>query len=353
MRPNIALNALALGPGGSGVQTYIRELLHQLPSAADAQFVAAVQANAAGDLRPEVKAILRTPSRGVRRALAGFRSLGPADLVHGLDVDLPLFPRAPTVATVHDLSVFDVPWAFSRWRARNERLLVRQALRRADLLITMSDFTAARVHARFGREAAVIPLAPAPDMRPAAAGKVAAARDLYGLPKRFVLQVGTIEPRKDVAGLASACRSAGVPLVLAGGTAWGGAVPPGALSLGYVPRDVLPALYGAATVVAYCSKYEGFGLPPLDAMACGAAVVASRVASLPEVLGDAACLVEPGDGDVLAGTLRRLFADDEERVALGLAASKRAAGFSWLATALGTVAVYRKILPGLSSRQLA
>ncbi|MGI8685803.1 MAG: glycosyltransferase [Acidimicrobiales bacterium] len=139
-----------------------------------------------------------------------------------------------------------------------------------------------------------------------------------------------------MAGLASACRSAGVPLVLAGGTPWGGAVPPGALSLGYVPRDVLPALYGAATVVAYCSKYEGFGLPPLEAMACGAAVVASRVASLPEVLGDAACLVEPGDGDVLAGTLRRLFADDEERVALGLAASKRATGFSWLATAAGT-----------------
>jgi len=345
VRPRIALNALALEPGGSGVQTYIRELLRALPDAVDADLSAAVQAPAASELSPAVTPIIRPEASGARRALSGMRSLGRADLVHGLDVDLPLRPRAPTVATVHDLSVFDVPWAFSRWRARNEQLLVSTSIRRADVLITMSAFTAERVRVRFGREASVVPLAPAPDMRPPSAGEVARVRSLYGLPERFVLQVGTLEPRKDVAGLAAACRQAGVPLVLAGGTARGGAVPAGARALGYVPREALAALYGAATVVAYCSRYEGFGLPPLEAMACGAAVVATRVASLSDVLGNGACLVPPGAVAELAAVLRRLVADDAERQELSRAGTERAGRLTWAATATATAAVYGTLLP--------
>lgn len=349
MRPRIRLNALALGPGGSGVQTYIRELLRTLPDAVDADLAAAVQAHATGELCRGVEPIVRPVASGARRALSGMRSLGPADLVHGLDVDIPLRPGAPSVATIHDLSVFDVPWAFSRWRATNERGLVRQAIRRADALVVMSAFTAERVASRFGREAAIVPLAPAPDMRQPSPREVAEVRDSYGLPDRFVLQVGTLEPRKDVAGLADACRQADVALVLAGAKGRGGSVPSGARSLGYVEREALPSLYGAATIVAYCSRYEGFGLPPLEAMACGVAVVATRVASLPEVLGDAACLVRPGAVDELAAVLERLLADGAERAALGVAGMARAGHFSWEATGRDTVEVYRSLLPGLRS----
>ena len=342
MLPRIALNALALRPDGSGVQTYIRELLHQLVPRVAAELVAGVQAPAAGELPAGVAPLLRPPSAGVRRTAGGLRSLGPADLVHGLDVDLPLRPRAPTVATVHDLAVFDVPWAFSRLRAKGEQLTMAQSLRRADAVVAVSAFTAERVRCRFGRDAVVTPLAPAGDMAPPTPRQVEQVRGAHGLATPFVLQVGTVEPRKDVATLAAACRRACVPLVLAG-AAPPGRAPAGARLLGYVPRAQLAALYGAATVVAYASRYEGFGLPPLEAMACGAPVVASRVASLSEVLGDGAELVPPGDVDALASVLGALVVDADRRAALAASGRRVAEGYSWAATAEATADVYRSL----------
>jgi glycosyltransferase involved in cell wall biosynthesis len=339
----VALNALPLQPGGGGVQTYIRELLRHLAGTVDAELVAAVQAAAVGELPPTIQALERPPSAGLRRTLQGLRSLGPCDVVHGLDVDLPLRPAAPTVSTVHDLAVFDTPWAFPWWRARGEQATVAQALRRADAIVAVSAFTAERVWDRFGREAVVTPLAPGPDMAPPSASEVEAVRRSYGLVAPFVLQVGALEPRKDVGLLAEACRKAGVLLVLAGKTSDPDRVPPDARALGYVPRTDLAALYGAATVVAYISRYEGFGLPPLEAMACGAPVVASRVASLDEVLGEAAELVPVGDLDALAQALVGLLNDDHRRGALAQAGRRRAARFRWSATAAATADVYRSL----------
>ena len=338
------MNALALRPGGTGVQTYIRELLRAMAGLAGWELVATVQADAVGEVPPGVTARPVPVTGGLRRALVALRSLGPADLVHGLDVDLPVRPGAPTVATVHDMTPFDVPWTMSRRKAFGERVVYRQALSRADAVIAVSAFTAERLEAWLGITATVVHEGAPTDIPSAGPDDVAAVRARYDLPERFVLHVGTLEPRKDVATVAAGCRQAGVSLVLAGRTPPQGAVPAGATALGYVDRTDLGALYGAATVVAVASRYEGFGLPPLEAMVAGAPVLAARAGALPEVLADGARFVRAGDVDGWAAAIRELAENAEARLALVEAGRRRAGALSWQTAAEGTAAVYQTLL---------
>lgn len=338
----MGLNALALSAGGSGVQTYIRNLVTALARTESAPGIRVrVQGSAAGELPPTIPTEQRPGSAGVKRMLQGLVPFGHVAAVHGLDVDLPRQRNVPLITTVHDLSVFDVPAAGPRLRARVERQLIRSALRRADQVIAVSNFTAERVQNRLGRTATVTWLAPAPDMTPADECQVIDARRRYDLPPTFVLQVGTIEPRKNVHLLAAACRQLNIPMVLAGAVR---ATPPEtAVILGYVPRADLPALYGAATVVTYLSDYEGFGLPPVEALACGAPLVASRVGALSEILGDFQGLVPTRQLAPLVTLLRSYLCDPQmrsEQVTLG---QSRIADLSWETTADRTIAVYRSV----------
>ncbi|MDT7548086.1 MAG: hypothetical protein QOE84_480 [Actinomycetota bacterium] len=302
-----------------------------------------MQADVASELPESVSARSRPCVGGIRRAVLGLAPIAGADLVHGLDVDLPIHPRHLTVSTVHDVAVFDTPWAFSGVRSRGERLLMRRAVRRADSVLAVSDFTAQRVWELFRREATVTLLAPASHFAPPGEAAADRVRQAYKLPAQFVLHVGTVEPRKNLARLADVCSTVPVPLVLAGGVAAGSVVPPGARHLGYVPMVDLAALYASATVVAYPSLYEGFGLPPLEAMACGAPVVASRVGALPAVLGEAALLVPPGDDEALRRALVDVLHDAPRRAALAEAGLAKARGMTWASTAERTLDVYRRL----------
>lgn len=342
-RSRVAFNALALRPGGSGVQTYERELIRALAELLDADLSALVQDDAAGELPLSVSPLLRPRSSGVRRALSGLRSAGPCEVFHGLDVDLPLRPRGRTVSTVHDLSVFDVPHAFSRLRVVGERVLVSSAMKRADVVIAVSAFTADRVRSRFGRDCTVIGESPSPEMRPASDAEVVEVRSAYALPERFVLQVGTVEPRKNLNVLARACAGAKVPLVLAGMSDKRCRPPASATVIGYVPGHLLRGLYGAATLVAFSSLYEGFGLPAVEAMACGVPVVASSIPPLVESLGDAAELVPPEDEESWREAIATLLADSDRREDLAWRGRRRVQGMSWRAVAQATADVYRSL----------
>ncbi|GAC51606.1 glycosyltransferase family 4 protein [Gordonia amicalis] len=302
---------------------------------------AVVQEDATGELPASIAPLRRPVADGVRRAVHGVLPTRRGGVFHGLDVDLPVAGPTTTVATVHDLSVLDMPSASSRFRAAGESVLVRATLRRADVLIAVSEFTAERIREVCGRDAYVTELAPAAWARPPGTADIERVRTKYELPERFVLQIGTVEPRKNVALVASAARRLGIPCVLGGAGSTGPDAPSSALGLGYVDVDDLPGLYAAATVTAYASFYEGYGLPPVEAMACGGAVVASAVGALPQVVGDGAVLVERHDEDAWVRALEPLVRDSETRRGLVDAGTRVGASLSWDTTARRTVEAYR------------
>ena len=290
------------------------------------------------------------------------------DVFHGMDhVGIPFVGRsAKTVVTVHDVIVLILPETFTP----RHRLVVRTALarvrRKADRVIVPSQAVKRDVVTRLGvpgDRVVVTPEGCEPCFRPIrSAGALHAAAAKYGLPPRYVLAVGTLEPRKNLTTLLRAfarLRRDGevdpeLRLVLAGARGWlEEPIFRAVRSLGldeavhfpgFIDDDDLPAVYGGAALFVFPSLYEGFGLPLLEAMACGVPVVASNVSSLPEVAGDAALLVDPRETDDLADAVARALRDGALRDRLRAAGLARARQFSWEATARRTLDAYTSVV---------
>jgi glycosyltransferase involved in cell wall biosynthesis len=284
------------------------------------------------------------------------------DLFHATDHLLPRFSRVRSVFTLHDLAFRLYPethTALNRWFLN---VMMPRFLQAADAVIAVSEHTkrdALRAYNLDEAKVRVIYEGVNPRFRPAPPEAVAVIRRKYGLPERFILSVGTIEPRKNLETALAAYRAlkeggAAHKLVIVGKKGWlyrgffrrlreegleGEVVFPG-----FVPDDDLPALYGGADLFLFPSLYEGFGLPPLEAMACGAPVVCSDVSSLPEVVGDAALLVPPLEVRAWAEALRRLLGDADLRADLRARGLARAREFSWARAARATVEVYQQVM---------
>lgn len=290
--------------------------------------------------------------------------LGKVDVVHGTSFSAPRFHsrRKRLVVTIHDLSFLTHPECHRPENVAHALRGTRDAIAWAEVLIAVSHHTRQDLIERMGApldRIVVTQLAPNPQcVRVENPRLLARVRAAYLLPADFILFVGSLEPRKNIlrllvayAGLAPVLRR-DVHLVLAGGTGWlNEDVRPAVHRLGladrvhfigYVKEEDLPVVYSLATVFAYPSLYEGFGLPVLEAMQCGTPVLTSNVSSLPEVAGDAALLVTPTDVEEITDGLTRLLESADLRADLRARGYQRVQQFSWERCARETLAVYRR-----------
>ncbi len=379
-KPRIGLSAhllsLAEDYRGAGINRYISALLAHLPQAApQLETVAFVgEARLRHAPPPGVRlAYPLWPTGRQRAARIAWEQLAQpvalrregVDLVHGMAYALPLLGPAPGVVTVHDLSFRLYPGAFNRANRLYLSAITRASVRRARAVIADSANTAHDLTRLLGvppEKVVAIPLGVDARYAPPSPQQVTEFRRRQGLPDRFILYVGTLEPRKNLPVLVRAYAQlrhadpAAPKLVLAGGAGWRYAPLFGLVEElglkdsivfpGYVPQADLPLWYAAAEVLAYPSLYEGFGLPPLEAMACGTPVVTSTASSLPEVVGDAGLMVSPDDPAALAHALHRLLTEADLRAEMRARGLARARQFTWQRTAEATAEVYQRVLTG-------
>jgi glycosyltransferase involved in cell wall biosynthesis len=326
-------------------------------------------------LRASITGVQRYTLEILKRLPATIRTIQPPEAMGGPfghvweQVVLPLHARghllwspagtgpvivANQIVTVHDIAPLDCPEGYSPAFRRWYGYLWQYLLPRSRALLAVSEFTKGRLIERYGLPADSIHVTPLgvdhDRFFPQSPAKIQALRHKLALPENFVLFVGAISARKNMVRLLEAwrqCQHAGCHLVIAGGSGASRVhagtslptLPPNTLLLGKIDDDDLPTLLTAARAFAYPSLYEGFGLPPLEAMACGTPCVVSNAAALPEVTADAALHVDPVDVPAIAQGLTRLLTDSTLHAQLRAKGLKHAAGFTWDKTAATTYGV--------------
>jgi glycosyltransferase involved in cell wall biosynthesis len=291
-----------------------------------------------------------------------------SELFHATDHLLPFLRRTPTVFTVHDLAFLERPETHLPYNRLYLSLMMPRFVRAATAIIADSEATRRDVLRHYGvpsDKVRVVYLGVEQAFRPVEPAEARAHVDArYGLSGPYALFVGTLEPRKNVRGLLLAYRrllqgweereGEAPKLAIAGARGWwyqelfrlarGQGLDTAVRFLGRVADEDLPALYSAAAAFVYPSLYEGFGLPPLEALACGTPVVCSNRASLPEVVGDAALQVDTTRTEDIATALERALTDDELRATLRARGLARAGELTWERTGTETARVYRDVL---------
>jgi glycosyltransferase involved in cell wall biosynthesis len=277
---------------------------------------------------------------------------------------IPMPFKGPIVVTMHDLSLHLWPETHPKGRRQHYQRYFYRRLPWATHFITVSESTKKQMVEHLDIKPDKITVTHNGvdnDLRKMPVQEAEAALSFYGLAYgSYILYVGTLEPRKNISALLEAYSflpkktQAAFPLILAGGKGWlmdnledeirRLDIASTTVLTGYVPREHLPALYSGATVFVYPSLYEGFGLPPLEAMACGTPVITSNVSSLPEVVGDAGIMVDPYDVKRLRDEIERVLEDSSLRASLGDRGVARAKHFTWENCARQTLDVYNRVI---------
>jgi glycosyltransferase involved in cell wall biosynthesis len=367
---HIAVNAhLLSGEAGyrrAGIHHYIAQVLSHLPQENDTDYT--IFTRWGDDLPKRDDFRLQgshwpTESRSVRilwEQLVWPWQSRKLDLMHSMAFVTPLVAPCPTVVTVYDLSFLHFPERFptlQRWYLTSQ---TKRSCRAAKRVITISESSREDVHTFFG-----VPLSQIDVVYPGVNGRyhplpseqITTFRQKYNLPERFILHVGTLQPRKNISTLLDALAKlddTDVHLVLAGGKGWlydEIFAQIEALGLvdrvffpGYVADEDLPLWYNTADLFAFPSVYEGFGMPVVEAMACGTPVLASNASSIPEAVGDAGLLFNPQDANELAERMASVLGDSDLSATMRTKGLQHAKNFSWEAAGRETAVIYHQLL---------
>ncbi len=369
---HIGIDAHAIGARQGGNETYIKNLIPALAeidqknqytlyfSVAQAAHAWRERfANFTVRLLPPPTPLVRVPL-----SLALELRRYPVDVLH-VQYTAPPFCRAPVVTMIHDLAFEHLPETFTRRGKTQLRLTVRHTARRAAHILTVSEYSRQDIIQTYklapekisvthnGFEAQFSPM-------PQTTDEAAVIKNKFGITQDFLLAVGSLQPRKNLVRLLRAYvklreqhKDFQQQLVLVGRQLWlyqeilreirQQNFAQDVIVTGYVDNEDLPALYRSATTLVYPSLFEGFGLPPLEAMACGTPVITSNNSSLPEVVGDAALLVDAHDEQAIANAIFRLVNDKNLQAKLRVAGFAQAQRFTWRQAAEKTLAIYQTI----------
>jgi glycosyltransferase involved in cell wall biosynthesis len=368
----IAIDAHAVGAKLGGNESYAVNLIEALAQIDSANhytiFITTAEARERFQGRwPnfKVRATLpHTPLIRIPLTLSAELRKNPVDVLH-VQFTAPPFCPCPVVVSIHDLSFEHLPQTFKRRSRTQLRLTVRHSARRAARIISLSEHGRRDIIETYGITAervSAIPLAAPAHFAPVHDNReLQRVRHNYGIDGDYILTVGSIQPRKNLARLVQAYASLRgnksadkLPkLVLVGKSGWlyddtlralkETGVADTVVLTGYVPQEDLPALYSGALCFVYPSYFEGFGLPPLEAMKCGAPVIVGNKTSLPEVVGDAALTVDPFDVEAIASAMQRVIESPALREELSIKGRARAETFDWRETARKTLAIYQEV----------
>jgi glycosyltransferase involved in cell wall biosynthesis len=367
----IAIDAHSVGTGLGGNESYATNLIEALAEIdqTNRYTLYVTKREAVERFRDRwtnfsVKSTLpHTPLVRIPLTLSAELRRNPVDVLH-VQFTAPPFSPCPVVVSIHDLSFEHLPQTF-KWRSRKQlRITVRRSARQAAQVIALSEHARNDIIETYQvdpEKITAIPLAASAQFRPVSSNEeLQRVRHTYGIKGEYILSVGAIQPRKNLGRLITAYErlrrlnpDSNLPkLVLAGKCAWlydetlrtikELDLTDSVILTGYVPESDLPALYSGAVCFVYPSYFEGFGLPPLEAMQCGTPVIVGNQTSLPEVIGDAGILVDPFDVEALAAAIGKVISDSDLRERLGVQGLARAKLFEWQETARRTLAVYHK-----------